>query len=332
MEGDVEARSTLFTAEEQQVLAKLPRLREEIHRVIVGQEEVVTRLLVALLCGGHVLLEGVPGLAKTLMIRTLAQALNLQFSRIQFTPDLLPADITGTLIYNQHTGKFDVRLGPIFANLVLADEVNRAPPRVQSALLEAMQELQVTIGDETYRLPEPFFVMATQNPLEQEGTYPLPEAQVDRFLMKVLVHYPGRNAERQILRMHMQEVFPQARPVLSGEDLLHLRRFVYRVYMDARVEDYILDIVEATRSPEKVFPEARRWIAWGASPRGTIALARASCAHALLEGRHFVTPDDVRAVAPDILRHRIGLTYEAEAEAITPDHVLSELLRRIEVP
>ncbi len=316
----------------QDLFEKVHRLEREVSKVIKGQDHLISRLIISLFCQGHVLIEGVPGLAKTLAVRTLAQATGLKFSRIQFTPDLLPADITGTLIYNQHTGKFDVRFGPIFANFILADEINRAPPKVQSALLEAMQEKQVTIGDNTYKLAEPFMVMATQNPLEQEGTYPLPEAQVDRFFMKVIVDYPPREVEREVLRMNLQESLPEIEQVVSEGEIISIRKSILGIYLDRKVEDYILDIIEATRQPEKVYPPAKKWIIYGSSPRGTINLAISARAMAFIKGRDFVVPEDVRDVALDVLRHRIGLSYEAEAEGITPDHVLSELIHRIEVP
>jgi len=311
----------------------LDAIRKEISRVIVGQEYMVERLLIALLSNGHILLEGMPGLAKTLAIKTLAQTLSLDFNRIQFTPDLLPADITGTMIYNHQTASFMVKKGPIFANLILADEINRAPPKVQAALLEAMQERQVTIGDQTYRLPEPFMVMATQNPIEQEGTYPLPEAQVDRFMMKVIVTYPDRETERKILRLNLKGKLPEVKPVCSASDIIEIRETSFMIYMDERVENYILDIIFATREPEQFGLEHLvPYIQYGVSPRGTIFLAQASRAFALLNHRPFVLPDDVRAVVADVLRHRIGLTYEAEAENISSDKIIAEILRKIEVP
>ncbi len=311
----------------------LDAIRKEISRVIVGQEYMVERLLIALLSNGHILLEGMPGLAKTLAIKTLAQTLSLDFNRIQFTPDLLPADITGTMIYNHQTASFMVKKGPIFANLILADEINRAPPKVQAALLEAMQERQVTIGEQTYRLPEPFMVMATQNPIEQEGTYPLPEAQVDRFMMKVIVTYPDRETERKILRLNLKGKLPEVKPVCSANDIIEIRETSFMIYMDERVENYILDIIFATREPEQFGLEHLvPYIQYGVSPRGTIFLAQASRAFALLNHRPFVLPDDVRAVVADVLRHRIGLTYEAEAENISSDKIIAEILRKIEVP
>ncbi len=311
----------------------LDAIRQEISRVIVGQDYMVERLLIALLSNGHILLEGMPGLAKTLAIKTLAQTLSLDFNRIQFTPDLLPADITGTMIYNHQTASFMVKKGPVFANLILADEINRAPPKVQAALLEAMQERQVTIGEQTYRLPDPFMVMATQNPIEQEGTYPLPEAQVDRFMMKVIVTYPDRETERKILRLNLKGKLPEVKPVCSASDIIEIRETSFMIYMDERVENYILDIIFATREPEQFGLEHLvPYIQYGVSPRGTIFLAQASRAFALLNHRPFVLPDDVRAVVADVLRHRIGLTYEAEAENITSDKIIAEILRKIEVP
>ena len=313
--------------------ALLDAIRKEMSRVIVGQEYMVERLLIALLSNGHILLEGMPGLAKTLAIKTLAQTLSLDFNRIQFTPDLLPADITGTMIYNHQTASFMVKKGPIFANLILADEINRAPPKVQSALLEAMQERQVTIGEQTYKLPEPFMVMATQNPIEQEGTYPLPEAQVDRFMMKVIVTYPDRETERKILRLNLKGRLPEVKPVCSASDIIEIRETSFMIYMDERVENYILDIIFATREPAEFgLDHLVPYIQYGVSPRGTIFLAQASRAMALLNHRPFVLPDDVRAVVADVLRHRIGLTYEAEAENITSDKIIAEILRKIEVP
>lgn len=309
-------------------------LRTELRRVVVGQQVMLDRLLVGLLAGGHVLLEGVPGLAKTLAVSTLARAVDATFQRIQFTPDLLPADLLGTLVYDQRTATFSVRKGPVFAHLVLADEVNRAPAKVQSALLEAMQERQVTLGDTTFPLPDPFLVLATQNPLEQEGTYPLPEAQVDRFMLKVLVGYPSREEELEIVR---RQAHPDAevrvRPVARPADLLAARRLLGALYMDPRVEGYVVDLVLATREPAR-FGLARLTdlVAYGASPRASIFLARAARAHAFLERRPYVTPDDVRAVAPDVLRHRVGLTFEAEAEDVTTEHVVREILSTVEVP
>ncbi|MBL7744645.1 MAG: AAA family ATPase, partial [Chitinophagaceae bacterium] len=294
------------------------KLREEVGHVIVGQSHMLDRLLIGLLSNGHVLLEGVPGLAKTLTIKSLSQAIHAKFSRIQFTPDLLPADVIGTMIYNQQRNEFVVRKGPIFANFILADEINRAPAKVQSALLEAMQERQVTIGDTTYKLEEPFLVLATQNPLEQEGTYPLPEAQVDRFIMKVIVGYPKMHEEQMIIRQNVQgATFGPVRQVVSVQEVANARELVKQVYMDEKIEQYILDIVFATRNPEKYnLEKLKPLISYGASPRGSINLALASKSQAFLNKRGFVIPEDVRSICYDVLRHRIGLTYEAEAESI----------------
>ena len=307
-------------------------LLDEIGRVIVGQPHMVERLVIGLLTGGHVLLEGVPGLAKTLTVSTLARAIDAQFRRIQFTPDLLPADLVGTLVYHQADGTFRVKKGPVFANVILADEVNRAPAKVQSALLEAMQERQVTIGEQTYPLPSPFLVLATQNPIEQEGTYPLPEAQVDRFMMKVVVGYPSRDEELQILR-RMATTGPAAevRAVVSPAQILSARQTVSSVYLDGRIEEYVVDLVLATREPARVGVDAGL-VAYGASPRASIALALAARAHAFLDGRPYVTPDDVRAIGPDVLRHRVAVTYEAEAEEVTSGDVVAQVLERVEVP
>jgi MoxR-like ATPase len=294
----------------------IDNLRNEVSKVIVGQSYMFDRLLIGLLSNGHVLLEGVPGLAKTLTIKSLAQAIHARFSRIQFTPDLLPADVIGTLIYNQQRNEFVVRKGPIFANFILADEINRAPAKVQSALLEAMQERQVTIGDTTYKLDEPFLVLATQNPLEQEGTYPLPEAQVDRFIMKVVVGYPSRQEEQMIIRQNVQGITtPPVNAVVSVQEIINARQMVRDIYMDEKVEQYILDIVFATRRPEEYkLDKLKPLISYGSSPRGSINLAIAAKAQAFLNKRGYVVPDDVRSICTDVLRHRIGLTYEAEAE------------------
>lgn len=308
-------------------------LKKEIGQVIVGQTYMLDRLLTGLLSNGHVLLEGVPGLAKTLTIKSLAQAIHARFSRIQFTPDLLPADVIGTMIYNQQRNEFVVRKGPIFANFILADEINRAPAKVQSALLEAMQERQVTIGDATYKLEEPFLVLATQNPLEQEGTYPLPEAQVDRFIMKVIVDYPKRDEEQLILRRSIEGDFPAVRQVVSIEEILRARDLTRQVYMDEKIEQYILDIVFATRRPgEFGLEKLQPLIAYGASPRGSINLGLAAKAQAFLQKRGFVIPEDVRTICLDVLRHRIGLTYEAEAENVRVEEVVEDVLRKIDVP
>lgn len=311
----------------------LARVREEVHRTIVGQDTLIDRLLIGFLCGGHVLVEGVPGLAKTLTVSTLAQALGLRWVRIQFTPDLLPADLTGTEIFNQVDGRFAVRKGPIFANIVLADEVNRAPAKVQSALLEAMQERQVSIGGTTFPLDPPFLVMATQNPIEQEGTYPLPEAQLDRFLLKVRVDYPSRQEERRILEMGIDGAFPVARPVAGRDDLDVAASAIHEVAMDDSLKEYIVQIVHATRRPAGFrMPELQSLVAFGASPRASIALAQAARAHAFLDGRGYATPDDVKGVAHDVLRHRIVTTYEADAEELTTDDLVDRVLDGVDIP
>ena len=309
-------------------------LRNEVGKVIIGQSYMLDRLLIGLLSNGHVLLEGVPGLAKTLTIKSLSQAIHAKFSRIQFTPDLLPADVIGTMIYNQQRNEFVVRKGPIFANFILADEINRAPAKVQSALLEAMQERQVTIGDTTYKLDEPFLVLATQNPLEQEGTYPLPEAQVDRFLMKVVVSYPSRQEEQMIIRQNVQGMnAPAVSQVVSVSEILSARQMVRDIYMDEKVEQYILDIVFATRNPEEYqLDELRPLISYGSSPRGSINLAVAAKAQAFLNKRGYVIPEDVRAISNDVLRHRIGLTYEAEAENVDVVNVIDKIIQKINLP
>ena len=309
-------------------------LTEEVGKAVIGQHHLVERLLIGLLCGGHVLLEGVPGLAKTLAVKSLAAAVDADFSRIQFTPDLLPADVLGTTVYNPQEHSFSVRRGPIFAHFVLADEINRAPAKVQSALLEAMQERQVTIGEETFRLEEPFLVLATQNPIEQEGTYELPEAQTDRFLLKVVVTYPQRAEEQQIIRLAMQgESAPTVRPVVSRSQILESRGLVRAIYLDEKIERYILDLVGATRTPDAIgLPKLKPLISYGASPRASIGLAHASKAHAFLQGRGYVVPEDVRAVVEDVLRHRIGVSYEGEAEGVTSTGMLAEILAKVEVP
>ena len=305
----------------------------EMGKVIVGQKHLVENHFIGLLAGGHILLEGVPGLAKTLAINTLSQAVNAKFSRIQFTPDLLPADVTGTLIYSQKNERFEVRKGPVFANFILADEINRSPAKVQSALLEAMQEKQVTLGDETFKLPEPFLVMATQNPIEQEGTYPLPEAQVDRFMLKVVVDYPKKEEERLIVRMNNSGEFPKASPVVSPEDIIRARQVVRDVYMDEKIERYIVDIVYATRTPEEYnLANLKDLVSYGASPRASISLALAAKAYAFIKRRGYVIPEDVRAVCPEVLRHRIGLTYEAEAENVTTEEIVSQVINAVIVP
>ena len=308
-------------------------LSMEMGKVIVGQKALVENLLIGLLADGHILLEGLPGLAKTLAINTLSRSVGGKFSRIQFTPDLLPADLTGTLIYSQKEGSFEVHKGPVFANFVLADEINRSPAKVQSALLEAMQEHQVTIGDNTYKLPEPFLVMATQNPIEQEGTYPLPEAQVDRFMLKVVVDYPKKEEERQIVRMNNTGEFPKPQAVVSPEDIVRARQVVREVYMDEKIERYIVDIVYATRTPaEYGLGKLKDLISYGGSPRASISLAMASKAYAFIKRRGYVIPEDVRAVCNEVLRHRIGLTYEAEAENVTPEEIIAETLNAVIVP
>jgi MoxR-like ATPase len=310
------------------------KLREEVSHVIVGQSHMLDRLLIGLLSNGHVLLEGVPGLAKTLTIKSLAQAIHANFSRIQFTPDLLPADVLGTLIYNQQKNEFVVRKGPIFANFILADEINRAPAKVQSALLEAMQERQVTIGDTTYKLEQPFLVLATQNPLEQEGTYVLPEAQVDRFIMKVVVGYPKMHEEQLILRQNTQNLSGQTiKQVVSVQEVLNAKELTRQIYMDEKIEQYILDIVFATRVPENYqLEKLKPLISYGASPRGSINLALAAKAQAFLNKRGFVIPEDVRSICNDVLRHRIGLTYEAEAENVKVEDVIEAILKQVNVP
>ncbi len=309
-------------------------IQMEMGKVIVGQKNLVENLLIGLLANGHILLEGVPGLAKTLAINTLASVVDAKFSRIQFTPDLLPADVIGTLIYSQKSEQFQIKKGPIFANFILADEINRSPAKVQSALLEAMQERQVTIGDESFRLPEPFLVMATQNPIEQEGTYPLPEAQVDRFMLKVVVKYPKKEEEKQIVRMNNTGAgVPKLNPVLKPEDIIRAREVVRDVYMDEKIEKYIVDIVFATRNPEEYgLQKLSNMIAYGGSPRASISLSMASKAYAFIHRRGYVIPEDVRAVCYEVLRHRIGLTYEAEAENVTTEQIISEILNAVEVP
>ncbi|HPG33198.1 MAG: MoxR family ATPase [Lentimicrobiaceae bacterium] len=305
----------------------------EMHKVIVGQKHMVERLLIGLLSNGHILLEGVPGLAKTLAIKSLAGIIEARFSRIQFTPDLLPADLIGTMIYSQKKEEFIVRKGPIFANFILADEINRSPAKVQSALLEAMQEKQVTIGEQTYPLAEPFLVLATQNPIEQEGTYPLPEAQVDRFMLKVIIGYPTREEEKLIMRQNMAEAQPVIKPIITPEQILKARNLTREVYLDEKIENYITDIVFASRFPaENKLKKFEGLIAYGASPRASINLALAAKAYAFIKRRGYVIPEDVRAVAHDVMRHRIGLTYEAEAENITTNDIINEILNTVEVP
>src|SRR3974390_1290384 len=312
---------------------QLERVRSEVRKVLIGQDAMLSRLLIALLTGGHLLLEGVPGLAKTTAIKALAAAIHCKFNRIQFTPDLLPADLIGTLIYNPREGAFTTRKGPIFANLILADEINRAPSKVQSALLEAMQEHQVTIGDESFTLDEPFLVLATQNPIEQEGTYPLPEAQVDRFMLKVVVDYPNRAEERAILdAMATSEPDLRVAPVVSGDDVIAARRVVNSIYVDDKLKDYIVDTVWATRDPKRYNIDLNGYVRYGASPRATIALTMAAKAWAFLNGRGYVTPQDVKTFALDVLRHRVAVSYEAEAENITPENIITKVLETLPVP
>ncbi len=323
-----------ITEQVQQESATLDRVKLEIGRVIVGQEELISRLLLALLCNNHVLIEGVPGLAKTLTVTSLAQCLQASFHRIQFTPDLLPADVIGTMIYNPRTGDFSTKKGPIFANIVLADEINRAPAKVQSALLEAMQERQVTIGDTTFKLDDPFMVLATQNPVEQEGTYPLPEAQVDRFMFKLKVDYPSKEEELKILR-RMASVSPktQVESVLTTDDVKRLRVLADEIYMEEKLEEYIVDLVDATRNPSEYGLESlEELIRYGASPRATVLMAMAAKGQALLEGRGYVTPNDIKTIAPDILRHRVVVTYEAEAEEKSSEDIVKAILNEIKVP
>ncbi len=326
---DISALSQKIQEESQAI----DRLIREINKVIVGQNYMVQRLMIGLLGNGHILLEGVPGLAKTLAINTLAKAVDGDFSRIQFTPDLLPADVIGTIIYNIKENNFSVKKGPVFANFVLADEINRAPAKVQSALLEAMQERQITIGEETFKLEEPFLVMATQNPVEQEGTYPLPEAQMDRFMLKCVITYPQLEDERNIMRMSLNDEFGKVEPVVSLQDIVRAREVVKTIYMDEKIEQYILDIVFASRFPEKYgLNELKPLIAFGSSPRGSINLAIASKVHAFLMKRAFVIPEDIRWVVNDVLRHRIGITYEAEAENMTTDDIINQIINTVQVP
>lgn len=315
-------------------LVGLEALKKEISKTIVGQDKMLDRLLIALLSNGHILLEGVPGLAKTLAIKTLADAIHGSFNRIQFTPDLLPADLTGTMVYHQKTESFAVKKGPVFASFVLADEINRAPAKVQSALLEAMQERQITIGDETFKLPEPFLVLATQNPIEQEGTYPLPEAQVDRFMLKVSLGYPTKEEEKLIVRSNIRpEGMHKPARVMTTDDILRLRNLVRQVYVDEKIEQYIVDIIFATREPASVgLNQFTNLIAYGSSPRGSINLALAAKSFAFMQGRAFVVPDDIRAVAVDVLQHRIGITYEAEAENLTAKDIIEKIVSYVEVP
>jgi MoxR-like ATPase len=341
MYSDVRAVTELVERES----AFVESIVNEVGRVVVGQEPMVERLLIGLLTGGHVLLEGVPGLAKTLTVKTLCDTVSAKFQRIQFTPDLLPADLVGTVIYNQQSGKFTAKRGPIFANLVLADEINRAPAKVQSALLEAMQELQVTIGDETFPLERPFMVMATQNPLEQEGTYPLPEAQIDRFMLHVRVGYPTRDEERKVMERMSNQMLKEgtgsgedaaalrAKRVVTPQEIMNARRVISQIYVDEKVKDYIIDVVLATRDPKRAkLNDLADMIAHGGSPRASIALNVAARAHAFLRHRGFVTPEDVKAIGPDVLRHRVIRTYEAEAEEITSDQIVRRIFEAVEVP
>ena len=331
MAGIVDIRELNERIEKQS--AFITNLTTGMDQVIVGQKNLIESLLIGLLSDGHVLLEGVPGLAKTLAIKTLASLIDAQYSRIQFTPDLLPADVIGTMIYSQKDETFLVKKGPVFANFVLADEINRAPAKVQSALLEAMQERQVTIGKETFLLPEPFLVMATQNPIEQEGTYPLPEAQVDRFMLKVIIDYPQIEEEKQIIRQNINSEKKSVKPILKAEEIIEARKVVHQVYLDEKIEKYIVDIVFATRYPEKYeLKDLKGMIGFGGSPRASINLALAARSYAFIKHRGYVIPEDVRAVAHDVLRHRIGLTYEAEADNLTPDEIVSKILNKVEVP
>ena len=317
----------------QQESAFVDLLSMELGKVIIGQKYMTERLLIGLLANGHILLEGVPGLAKTLAIKSLASAIHAKYSRIQFTPDLLPADLIGTMIYNQKQESFTVRQGPIFANFILADEINRAPAKVQSALLEAMQEKQVTIGDTTFKLQEPFLVLATQNPIEQEGTYPLPEAQIDRFMLKVVIGYPTKEEEKLIIRQNIGAEFPKVNPVISTEDIMRARSMVKEVYMDEKIEKYIVDIVFASRFPKQYnLGRIEQLISYGGSPRASINLAMAAKAYAFIKRRGYVIPEDVRAICHDVMRHRIGITYEAEAENVTSETLVNEILNTVEVP
>ncbi len=328
---DIDVRAINEKIEKESAFVEV--LTTEMNKVIIGQKEMIERLLIGLLGNGHILLEGVPGLAKTLAINTLSKAVQASFSRVQFTPDLLPADVVGTMIYNVKDNKFSIKKGPIFANFVLADEINRAPAKVQSALLEAMQERQITIGDTTFNLDEPFLVMATQNPVEQEGTYPLPEAQMDRFMLKVVIDYPKIEDEQLIMRQNLSGGYTAVNPVVSVEEILRARKVVDEVYMDEKIEKYILDIIFATRYPEKYnLSELKGLISFGASPRGSINLAKAAKCYAFIKRRGYVIPEDVRAIVYDVLRHRIGITYEAEAENITSIDIISKIINEVEVP
>lgn len=329
MSKDIQAINEMIQKES----AFMEKLLKEIHKVIVGQNYMVERLLIALLCNGHVLLEGVPGLAKTLAVQTLSDAVQTKFQRIQFTPDLLPADLTGTLVFDQKTGDFRTKKGPVFANLILADEINRSPAKVQSALLEAMMERQVTIGENTFPLDDPFLVLATQNPIEQEGTYPLPEAQIDRFMLKLSIGYPNKEEELKIMRLNAGDRLPVPDPTVTPEEIIKARGAVSQIYIDEKIERYIIDIVFATRNPaESGLEDLTDLIAYGASPRASIFLSQTSKAHAFLRSRGYVTPEDVRAVGMDVLRHRVIVTYEAEAEETTSEDIVRKVLNHIEVP
>jgi MoxR-like ATPase len=329
MNVDIQALNEKIKSES----AFVDKITTEVGRVIVGQKYMVERLLIGLLCNGHIHLEGVPGLAKTLAVKTLSSTIQTKFQRIQFTPDLLPADLIGTLIYDQKNGKFMTKKGPIFANLILADEINRSPAKVQSALLEAMQERQVTIGENTFPLDDPFMVLATQNPIEQEGTYPLPEAQIDRFMLKVAIGYPNKDEELEIMRRMTKKQMPRVNPVVSPEEIVRARAVVQEIYMDEKVERYIIDIVFATRNPKDYgLAELADLIEYGASPRASIYLAMAARAHAFLRHRGYVTPEDVRSIGMDVLRHRIIVTYEAEAEEVTAEEIVRKIINKIEVP
>jgi MoxR-like ATPase len=322
-----------LNAKIQQESAFIDLINMEVNKVIVGQKHLMESLLIGLLANGHILLEGVPGLAKTLAINTLAKTINAKFNRIQFTPDLLPADLLGTQIYSQKKEEFLVKKGPIFTNFLLADEINRSPAKVQSALLEAMQERQITIGEETYKLEEPFLVMATQNPIEQEGTYPLPEAQVDRFMLKVVINYPSKSDEQIIIRENLKKEFPQASAVVKTEDIIRAREVVKEIYLDEKIEKYIIDLVFATRFPEEYdLAQYKDMIAYGASPRASISLAQAAKAYAFIKRRGYVVPEDIRIIIHDVLRHRIGLTYEAEAENIDTTDIINAILNKVDVP
>ncbi len=329
MNVDIQALNEKIQKESQFV----DKITNEVGKVIVGQKYMIERLLIGLLCNGHIHLEGVPGLAKTMAVKTLANTIQTKFQRIQFTPDLLPADLIGTLIYDQKSGEFSTKKGPIFANLILADEINRSPAKVQSALLEAMQERQVTIGDKTFKLDDPFLVLATQNPIEQEGTYPLPEAQIDRFMLKLSVGYPSKEEELEIMRRMTQDKIPEAKSVVKPKDIIKARSVVNEIYMDEKIERYIVDIVFATRNPADYgLNDLVDLIQYGASPRASIYLKKAAKAHAFLRHRGYVTPEDVRAIGMDVLRHRVIVTYEAEAEEVTSEDVVRKILNRIEVP